>query len=577
MARWYIDRPKENANEGELAAYQALRTLGDDWTIRWGYDYLAGNTPCEGDFLILGPDGRLVVLEVKKRLRVYTRSGSADGTAKEDRAEDQVQSQKSGVLSALREKEATAPSHFELPFIVPALFSATGSSFQKRTHGQPFSTISGKDYLEKLPALWEEITAGGRSVHHPDRVRNLFHAVYGDASPEAESRFLNETQKLLIEQAVADFSLVEALGDNRQLLVRGGPGSGKTWMAQYHARRLANAGKKVLFLCYNKALGTSLRHDLLAPKGKPRHGGLPMGSIHVHTWESLADLLSTTGAAASLPPKPAAEASREAHLEYYERRLPEAMQEAVTAGTFEPLFDALVVDEAQDHNTDWWGIYLELLREKGGAPVGVYYDPEQRPDWRDGDFDLGAISRGLSQHAHLRLLETRRYTRPIFDYLHTLQSEETDGLIRGLFSRHLLAGPDVVEESHPSYESAKNAAAAWLKKLFTEKLADPSDTLLLTPHDPFLPHQDQDALFRNCEGFAGCSLVPADAPHGREKGNLRTTSFNKAKGLDARAVVLLDTPPWSALTPKNRESFWIAASRARQLLGVFTGPSDPNK
>ena len=577
MARWFIDRPKENANEGELAAYQALRTLGDDWTIRWGYDYLAGSTPCEGDFLILGPDGRLVVLEVKKRLRVYTRSGAADGSANEERAEDQVQSQKSGVLSALREKEATDSSRFELPFIVPALFSATGSSFQKRTHAQPFSTISGKDYLEKLPALWEEITAGGRSANHPERVRNLFHAVYGDASPEAESRFLNETQRLLFERAFVDFSLIEALSDNEQLLVRGGPGSGKTWMALYHARRLADAGKEVLFLCYNKALGTSLRHDLQPPRTKAFQGGILKGKIDVHTWESLADMLSAMGAASSLPPKPTPEASREAHLEYYERRLPEAMQEAVTAGTFEPLFDALVVDEAQDHNTDWWGIYLELLREKGGAPVGIYYDPEQRPDWRAGSFDLGAISQGLSQHAHLRLLETRRYTRPIFDYLHTLESEETKGLIRGLFSRHLLAGPDVVEEAHPSYASAKNAAAAWLKKLFTEKLADPSDTLLLTPHDPFLPFQDHPPLFSNLEGFAGCTLVPADAPNGREKGNLRATSFNKAKGLDARAVVLLDTPPWSALSTQNRESFWIAASRARQLLGVFTGPSDPNK
>jgi hypothetical protein len=569
MARWYIDRSKESANESELVAYKALSRLDDDWSVRWGYDFVTGATTREGDFLILGPDGCLLVLEVKRRARIYPRTGEADGPD-QDRPEDQVQSQLSSTLKALQEKLAGNSTKYELSFIVPGLFSETGSGYSKRTQFQPFSHFEGKSSLEKLPSYWREVSVGGKPAKNVAKVRDLFYATFGDASPEAEARFLNATEKLLLERAAADFSLLDALGENRQLLVRGGPGSGKTWMAERHARRLAEAGHEVLFLCYNKALGHSLRSDITAASGKLAKGAsAPRGRIDVHTWESLADLLSASLPPESLPPKPAAGASRETLLDYYERKLPEAMQEAVTAGTFRPLYDALIVDEAQDHNTDWWGIYIELLRERGGSPIGIYHDPAQRPAWRSGGFDLAEIAKGLSQPAHLRLLETRRYTRPLLDYLRSLESVETRDLIGGLSGDHLLAGPEIVAETHPNFEAAKGAAAKWLKTLLAEKLTDPADALLLTRSDPFQGGPKRDALFRDGESFAGCVLVPADAPEAGKKGNLRATSFNKAKGLDARTVLLLDTLPWEDLEPTYREPYWIAASRARQLLGVF--------
>ena len=71
MPRWFISKSPYNCDEGELEAYRALSQLDDTWTIRWCYDYLDGKIQREGDFLILGPDGRLLVLEVKRRSRVF--------------------------------------------------------------------------------------------------------------------------------------------------------------------------------------------------------------------------------------------------------------------------------------------------------------------------------------------------------------------------------------------------------------------------------------------------------------------------------------------------------------------------
>lgn len=560
MPRWFVSRPIDKCHESELVAYGALNALDDSWTIRWGYEYLAGKTPREGDFLILGPDAKLLVLEAKSRDRFYSRTGSADGSDSSHPAdEDQVQSQKAGVLAALGEA-AGRGSGFELPFIMPAIFSARGNSITPFSKACPISVLCGPQVLSELPKHWAALT-GGSPARNPDNVRRLFASVYGDASPEAEAKYLSATDRLILQRLSAKMELLEALGDNRQMLVRGGPGSGKTWLAERFAQDLAKQGKRVLFLCYNKALGAGFRRDFARTAKRASEG-----SVIAHTWESLAEELAAKFGEKA-PAKPQA---GPALGTYYEETLPAAMLDAVTAQSFEARFDALVVDEAQDHNTapvNWWDIYLALLRDGAKSAVAAFYDTAQRPKFRAGAFDVAALASTLSQPAHFRLLETRRYTRPVYEHLRSLVSPETQALVDGLRASNLLAGPNVVLKEFASRDAAKSAAAAQLKKWFKDKLVEPSDTLVLTRRDPFSGKQ---SVFTNCETFAGYTLVAADAPHALDKGNLRAASFNKSKGLDARAVILLDTWPWADLPPGQRAAFWIAASRARQLLAVIS-------
>ncbi len=566
MARWYIARSPETLdedNEGELIAYQALKSLDDTWTIRWCYDYLDGKVEKEGDFLILGPDGRLLVLEVKSQARIFTPTGQRDGEA-ESRAEDQVQAQKSCVLKALSELFEHGRGDFDKPWTVAAIFSAKEHGYQPKTHAHPFSLIGGPDQLRKLPQYWEEITFGGYPAHRPEAALNLFHAVYGNASPEAEARFISETDRLLIEKASADFSLLEALSENSQLLVRGGPGSGKSWMAERHARMLASQGMNVLFLCFNKALGAHFTQSVarLRIKGKEDL----VGKITVRTWEALCEEMGRRFAPGELPAKPP-QGAPDADFDRYYATLHSALLAAVTADGFEAPYDALIVDEAQDHRNDWWEIYFALLTGGSHSQMGIYYDPAQRPGFFSGEFSIAKVAENLPGKAHLQLLETRRYTRPIFEYLSSLQSEETDRLIGGLRSSHLLAGPEVIVKEAPNPDMAKSAAAALLKEWLDQNLVTPEETLLLFPKDPF---SDRYRQFTADSYFANCRIVPADSLHTSGNDILRATSFNKSKGLDARAVVLIGTSPWENLDADQRQSYWIAASRARQMLAVIS-------
>jgi len=561
MPRWFIQGFIHEANETELLVYQALKHLDDSWSVRWTYHYQQNGQPREGDFLILGPDGNLLVLEVKKRGRLYAQRGTADGKAVGG-DDEQVQAQKAGVLRALLGEEKRFPQNYQCPRVSPALFTSVGTGWTAPSNSFPIGEIRGVATLRRLPDFWNEMVDTWRREPDLDQVRDLFHAVYGDSSVEAEAKFLQSTDRLILDRITADMQLLEGLQKNQQILVCGGAGTGKTWMAERLAEEWAKEGKKVLMLCYNKALGNDLAEDFL------KTPGLPGGSITVHTWESLADWL------VGKLPKPQQGQIKppdQRDNTYYEVTLPELMLDAVTSAKVKPRFDALVVDEAQDHNTAWWPLYLLLLQQGGKSRIGLFYDPAQRPSFRakSGSFDVDEVASFFSQPAHFTLGTTRRYTREIFDYLVGLKSTQTQSLVDGLHdASNLLAGPEVVEIAEiASIEDGRVRAADVLSGWIKKGLLEPSEVLLLTRHDPFSSRR---RWFTHGEAFAGGKIVPAHDKGSRDPGKLRVTSFHKSKGLDAKAVVMLDTLPWDALRPGDREGYWIAASRARQLLAVLT-------
>ena len=66
MAKWLLQRPKDSCNLQELKVAEFLTKLSDDWVVRWGFFYKDNqNVNREGDFLVLGPHGGLMVIEVK--------------------------------------------------------------------------------------------------------------------------------------------------------------------------------------------------------------------------------------------------------------------------------------------------------------------------------------------------------------------------------------------------------------------------------------------------------------------------------------------------------------------------------
>jgi superfamily I DNA and RNA helicase len=168
-----------------------------------------------------------------------------------------------------------------------------------------------------------------------------------------------------IEQMTQDQArLLDHLRHFRRLRVVGGAGSGKTWMALEQARRLARDGERVALLCYSRGLGRYL--ERVTEQWPRRERPAFVGLFH--------DLPITWGA----------EPGADDDSDYWERRLPVLLGELAAVRPASDLFDAVVVDEAQDFGDLWWPSLLQCLRDPERGGLFIFMDDSQRVFSRHG-------------------------------------------------------------------------------------------------------------------------------------------------------------------------------------------------
>ena len=558
MARWIYTRPPECCHPTELAVARKLNRLSDSWIVRWGFHYQDHGTSREGDFLVFGPDGGILVLEVKTVLRLFSSTGRWEGEDSSDSPKFQLDAEWKGVI---RELQTVCPGA-ALPLVAKAI-CVPGECIEDSIttyQGIPRSELIDQQDLTRFEAWWREIFAGRISVSKAD-AKAAFMKTFGGDLKEIR-HFVKETDSLLLRQLSLDYEILDTLTDNKQLLVSGGVGSGKTWMALEHAQRLAAAGQNVLFLCYNLNLAFLLKE--IVAKRRP-----PAGSVCVMAWEELAkDILERAGIAWEPPEGKVGTSVKE---RFYSEEIPFLLCELLQSGGIESRFDALVVDEAQDHDTEfpetvgnsepggWWRFYRAVLTDGERAPMGIYFDAAQRPFFRPDSFSPEALSSWAPGAAKVRLLKTLRYTRQVLRFLQKLKSEATDSLIGGLHPGELLReGPDVEIHSTNTGE-----CSALVGKIITRWAAEgfckPTEVLILSRQGNPLEHGE----FKGVRAIGSWTVGIAG-----EKADITISSFNKAKGLDSLAVIMIDTDPFEQLGEVDQVGYWMAASRARQLLAI---------
>ena len=216
------------------------------------------------------------------------------------------------------------------------------------------------------------------------------------ASAERESHF----ERLSAEQSV----ILQAARLLPRIEVRGGAGSGKTWLAVEQARRLSREGKRVALMCYSRGLAAWLerRTATLPRKERPAY----VGTFH-HlgvTWGA------PTGS--------------DDDSDFWESELPQLM---VGLGEQQPegkCFDALVIDEAQDFADRWWPAALAALKDDETGGLYVFTDEGQKVFSRFGGPPRGLLPLVLDQNL--------RNTRQIAETFSTLAPNrmrlgDTDG------------------------------------------------------------------------------------------------------------------------------------------------------
>ncbi|RDH76911.1 nuclease [Mycolicibacterium moriokaense] len=345
-------------------------------------------------------------------------------------------------------------------------------------------------------------------------------------------------QRSVVARALANEDAADALTEHQavvldaiQLLkrveVRGGAGSGKTFLAMEQARRLSAKGQRVALLCYSHGLASYLERITAAwpRKQQPAY----VGEFH--------DLGKLWGAAEG--PDEAIVTAETA--KFWEHDLPLQMAELAMDLALGHRFDSIVVDEAQDFADSWWEPILIALKDPDEGGLYVFTDEGQRVFSRHGSPPVPL--------APLILDHNLRNTRQIANAFQPL----VDHPMRFLGGE----GPAVTFVAC-SREGAMDVGDDEVDKLLDEGWR-PEDVALLTTGSRH-PEQKE----RQAAGSAAYWDSFWDAEqvfYGHVLG---------FKGLERRAVVLVVNE--TSQFERSRERLYVGLSRARDQLVVCGDP-----
>ncbi|MDW4549925.1 ATP-binding domain-containing protein [Defluviimonas sp. D31] len=158
--------------------------------------------------------------------------------------------------------------------------------------------------------------------------------------------------------------MLDFLQRQRRVMIAGGAGTAKTLIAKEKAIRLAGEGMRALLLCYNRGLADHLREQCAEIEG------LDVASFHqvCDLWNRR--VLAKTGTDLL------AEARRDyPGADLYNELMPIALSNAVDRNG--GIYDAIIVDEAQDFADDFWLPVEMLLTDPEAALLYVFLDENQ--------------------------------------------------------------------------------------------------------------------------------------------------------------------------------------------------------
>lgn len=188
-------------------------------------------------------------------------------------------------------------------------------------------------------------------------------------------------QRDVVARALANNDAADALTEHQAVIldairlinrveVRGGAGSGKTFLAMEQARRLAQRGQRVALVCYSHGLASYLER-IAATWPRNQQPGY-VGEFH--------DLGKKWGA----PEGPDEALRNDETVKFWEHDLPLQMAELATELPIGQRFDSIVVDEAQDFADAWWDPLLAALKDPVEGGIFVFSDEGQRVFNRHG-------------------------------------------------------------------------------------------------------------------------------------------------------------------------------------------------
>ncbi|MCW5827873.1 MAG: NERD domain-containing protein [Deltaproteobacteria bacterium] len=388
-----------------------------------------------------------------------------------------------------------------------------------------------EEKLESAFSFWSN-----QSAHRSEMLESDLAVVERFFAPTYELRkplgvLLSDTDTEIFRLTNQQFAVLRCNRRNARASVAGGAGTGKTLLAIEKAREFARDGMSTLFVCFNKPLADYVKTALAGTDG-----------VTVSTFHGLChDYAERAG----LPVLPLG--TKEVPADYFRKQLPAWMSEALGKRP-DDRFNAVVVDEAQDIEEDWWPLILGTLFEPDEQPLWVFYDPNQRFYRQGSSFPEFATE--------LTLDENLRNTKPIQQFAARFCSNEE-------FIPGGPDGPPVEQLKLPSNLKLADALETVLDRLIHEDLIPAEEIAILTGVSL------KKSALNGIKKIGNWELTPSDQP---VRGKVVLETIHRFKGLERQVVILVETESLATATgdekkdQDHRNLMYVGCTRARGLL-----------
>jgi hypothetical protein len=540
-------KPGADAPDSERAVFRHIaRASGtEDWVVFHSVGLSSVYTGHFGelDFVVLIPNRGIVCLEVKGGA-ISQRNGLWTTRDRSGRTHDldpppyrQVQNAMFKLSRAIGKKFGTNSREALVPvgwmMVFPDSPAPPVSPEFVRADVIDRDDLAGRlaDRISNCPTLEQSrnnLDGGTATPYVLDRIRSYIRPDFDRVlAPGAALHPVEAALRALTEE---QYAFLDSVQYNRRCIVLGPAGCGKTTLALEQARRMANDGKRVLLLCFNRLLGKWLT-DITAESS----GHIVAGSLH----RLLSERIAHSSLAADF--KAASD-----HKNIYDEIFPLYGLQAIEE-TGER-FDVVLVDEAQDFDPDvistlamaWTGENLE-------ASIVFFGDFSRQAIYGKSEDALRKLQDRLGNAAIISLTRNCRNTRRIA--LQTSYLSRFDGY------RNLEGQPDGDAVDVRFYRSAQDEAT---------KLAQ-------IMHDLYregIPAKDIVILGkRRLENWKAAEQLGLPWPIvNADEGNHSSVPYSTIhafKGLEAPVVILANV---EALDDDEEALLYVGMSRARVRL-----------
>ncbi|HZG60186.1 MAG TPA: 3'-5' exonuclease [Anoxybacillus sp.] len=616
MAYTIPETIRSTATAGERLLFRTLKTyLPDDYIVYYEPE-IRGKRP---DFVIIGPDLGLVVLEVKD----YTKS-TLFQLNHDEWTIISTAGEQTTVKSPLKQARDNMFHIVDVLKKDKNLIHLEGKyQFQLKFpygYGAVFTRLYQKDFIQEgLYSVIDPNLCFTRDEIDPDKesfseenliekILNMFIVPYRLRTPLSKEEIDAIRYHLFPEVRIsAEFkppvpyqdqlllslhdikamdlhqeNLAKQIGDKNRL-IRGVAGSGKTLILASRAKLLAKQHPdwKILILCYNISLAQGIRQMIHHMLNEP---------------ESLFDFDFTKEDGK-------AEAKwdhiivRNFHewlkydLKITERQIPSILEKLEKNEAILPMYDAILIDEGQDFESEWLALISKLLNPDTQSLLLVE-DRAQTIYKRKRSYlqDMGLSFQGRSKILNINYRNTAQIVKFAWDFYQAhsmlknkVASREFEGEIIAPQSTRR-KGPEPGIFKADNFAQEMKMVVRQIQKLHKEKKVPYSEILIL--YRVKRTHQQNiiDTIKRSLEqGQIPYYWLTEDEAAKRnflrDDNTVKVSTIESSKGLDFQAVFIVNVEnmPFPLEEDKEREVslLYIGMTRAKEYLCLsYSGESE---